>query len=213
MGAGVGAAVGGLLGFLGLGRGKLKRQASEIADQGFPEIRSIFEEYKTFRRDFSAAQAAMRAVWAQMVGAWQQIGRGVGGHSIRDQRRYFEQILEDLRQMENERGVRGNVIRALPAPSFQHGGLSHGGGNAYLHPGEFVLSSRAVERIGAALLQGLNSGTGFQTAASGAGETLTLEPVSAQHLAEVFQRDPGAADRGLMAVVRAGGKFSRALRG
>ena len=75
------------------------------------------------------------------------------------------------------------------------------------------MSSRAVERIGAALLQGLNSGTGFQTAASGAGETLTLEPVSAQHLAEVFQRDPGAADRGLMAVVRAGGKFSRALRG
>ena len=81
-----------------------------------------------------------------------------------------------------------------------------------LHPGEFVLSSRAVERMGAALLQGLNSG-GVQAATPGGGATLTIEPASAQHLADMFQRDPGAADRGLMAVVRSGGRFSRALRG
>ena len=213
LGAGAGAAIGGLLGFLGLGRGKLKEQATEIANGGFAEIRRIFEEYKSFRRDFSATQAAMQAVWAQMVGAWQQIGGGVGERSIRDQRRYFDQILVDTHRIENERGIRGNIIRALPAPSFQHGGFSPGGGFALLHPGEFVLSSRAVERMGAALLQGLNSGGGVQAAAPGGGATLTIEPASAQHLADMFQRDPAAADRGLMAVVRSGGKFSRALRG
>ena len=209
--AGVGALVGGLLGFLGIGRGKLKRQASGIADRGFREIRRIFEDYKNFRRDFGPAQASMHVVWEQMVEAWQRIGGGIGERSTRDQRRYFEQILEEMRRVENERGIRGNVIRSLPAPSFQHGGFSHGGGLASLHPGEFVLSTRAVERLGAVLLQGVNSGASFQPVRGGT--TLTIEPASAQHLADMFQRDPRAADRGLMVVVRAGGRFSRALRG
>ncbi len=204
----------GLVGFMALratfARGRIKREASGIADQGFGEIRRIFEDYKNYRRDYGSALADMQQVWAGMVAQWSAMG-GVGARSIRTQEVFFRQYLNQMAQIEEERGIRGNIIRSLPAPSFQAGGFSTGGGLAFLHPGEFVLSNRAVERLGASLLQGLNSGTAGQ--GGGEGMMVELTPASAAILKKMIKLDPAGMDEGLMMVVRAGGKFSRAVRG
>jgi hypothetical protein len=210
IGAAIGAVAGGLLGFFGGGQGKRKEQASGIADRGFAEIRRILDDYVNFRREYGPALAAIQAIWAQMVESWQRIGGGVGQRSIRDQRRYFEQVLEQMRQIEEARGIRGNVIHSLPAPSFQHGGFATGG-LAFLHPGEFVLSARAVERLGASLLQGLN--VGGAGSARGGGMALELSPASAEWLGDLMEHNPDALSKGIMAVIRRGGSASRALRG
>jgi len=210
LGVATGAIIGGLLGFFGGGRGKLKEQASGIADRGFAEIRHIFDDYVNFRREYGPALAAIHTIWAQMVESWQRIGGGVGQRSIRDQRRYFEQVLEQMRQIEEARGIRGNVIHSLPAPSFQHGGYV---GQAFLpavlHPGEFVLSSKTVERLGVSLLQGLNASQARMPVPL----ALELSPASAEWLGDLMEHNPDALSKGIMAVIRRGGAASRALRG
>ncbi len=210
IGAAIGAVAGGLLGFFGGGRGRLKEQASGIADRGFAEIRRILDDYVNFRREYGPALATIHTIWAQMVESWQRIGGGVGQRSIRDQRRYFEQVLEQMRQIEEARGIRGNVIRSLPAPSFQHGGYV---GQAFLpaalHPGEFVLSSKAVESLGVSLLQGLNTSQARMPAPL----ALELSPASAEWLGDLMEHNPDALSKGIMAVIRRGGAASRALRG
>jgi len=97
----------------------------------------------------------------------------------------------------------------LPIPQFANGGLVNGAGNAgtlaVVHPGEYVMSKRAVDDLGVAALNGLNNG-GSQ------GISLSLEPASAQTLSEMLKRNPQALEDGLLVVLRRGGSLSRALR-
>ena len=87
--------------------------------------------------------------------------------------------------------------------------MTGGGQLAVVHPGEFVLSQPAVERRGVGLLEGLNRGT---SAAGTSGFQISMEPASAQTLAEMLKRNPQALEEGLLVVLRRGGAVSRALR-
>ena len=82
---------------------------------------------------------------------------------------------------------------------------------AVVHPGEFVMSSQAVDRLGVSLLDGLNRGS--SSASSAAGVSISLEPASAATLGEMLKRNPQALEEGLLVVLRRGGAASKALRG
>ena len=205
LGAVLGAAIGGLIGFLGGGNGQGKRDASAIADQGFAQMRQIQADYEAYRRDFASAMDAIGSVWSGMVGQWSGMG-SVGANSIKDQTRYYDQIVTHMRQVEDERNRRRSVIGGLPTPSFAAGGYSMSGGTALLHPGEFVMPARLVERLGLSLLQGLQAGG--STNAGGGG--LTMEVLGAAN--DLFTRDPRALEEGLLVVIRRGGSFSKAMR-
>jgi hypothetical protein len=75
----IGAVIGAVAGFFAglLGRGKKKRQATRIAQEGFAEMRKILEQFKRFEVDFDSAMAAVTSLWEQMQAAWRQLGKGI----------------------------------------------------------------------------------------------------------------------------------------
>jgi hypothetical protein len=151
-------------------------------------------------------------VWSQMQSQW------VRPQSAPSQWPYFAAILRAIEQTEDERNRRRQRAALGPIPEFQEGGLvtPHSslvpsrGMLARLHPGEFVLTSQAVERLGLGLLEGFNSGSRIPSPESRV--SISLEPASAQSLGELLKRNPQALEEGLLVVLRRGGAASRALR-
>ena len=96
----------------------------------------------------------------------------------------------------------------LPVPQFANGGLVGGAGGmlALVHPGEYVMSKRAVDSVGVEALNRVNFGGG------GRELSISLEPAGAQTLGEMLKRNPQALEEGLLVVLRRGGALSRALR-
>ncbi|MBI3935097.1 MAG: hypothetical protein HY316_10435 [Acidobacteria bacterium] len=212
IGAGIGAIAGGLRMLFGAGGGKEKRHDAEIANQGFAQLRQIKEDYERQRRDFTSAIDAMNGIWQQMDAAF------IRNESRRDQRRGFDIMLAQVRQIEDERNRRRQLLSLMAPPEFQAGGLvlarpsqPRGAIPAWLHEGEFVMNPQAVKRWGLNLLDGLNRGTAGPSAA--AGPQISIEPASAQTLGEMLKRNPQALEEGLLVVLRRGGPASRALRG
>ncbi|MBI4443522.1 MAG: hypothetical protein HY649_09140 [Acidobacteria bacterium] len=211
----IGAVVGGLVGLLAGGGGKEKQHDAQLSDQGFAQLRQIKEDYEHYRRDYASTVDAMNRVWSQMAGQF------VRSESARTQRPWFDIMLEQVRQIEDERNRRRQGMSVLPLPEFQEGGLVGGWPSqtsltgapripAFLHPGEFVMSSQAVERLGVNALEGMNRG-GNRSQESAV--SISLEPASAATLGEMLKRNPQALEEGLLVVLRRGGAASRALRG
>jgi hypothetical protein len=92
----------------------------------------------------------------------------------------------------------------MAVPEFAGGGLvggsSSGGIAAVVHPGEFVMTQAAVQRIGASVLQGMN------TASAG----VTAEPSNNVYIDPVDLTN--AVRKALPVILRQGGPVSRALR-
>ncbi len=206
IGAAIGAVAGGLIGLLSGGGGSEKRRDAEIANQGFAQLAKILEDYQRFRRDYASTLDAAQRIWNQMQGQW------VRAESARTQRPYFDAILHSIEQTEDERNRRRQWMGLMPVPEFQAGGFvqsrdHQGAVAALLHPGEFVLSQRAVERLGVGLLEGLNRGSsvaGAATAGSG-GLLVEVAPAGEQWFLE-------ALEKGIPVLLRKGGAASRALR-
>lgn len=160
IGAIVGAILGGLFG--AFSRGKKKRGAARVADEGFAAMRRVVEEFERFMIDFESAIAQVNSIWAQMVAAWQQIGGVVGRRSIRGQEPFFRQIVERINRIQKARELRAEVVAGLPIPEFQFGGMvraisAHNGRIlALLHEGEAVLNRRAVRALGETQITRLN---------------------------------------------------------
>ncbi|MBI4459495.1 MAG: hypothetical protein HY648_05505, partial [Acidobacteria bacterium] len=177
-------------------------------------LAQILDDYNHFRREYASAVEAANRIWSQMQSQW------VRKEFAPSQRVYFDSILRSLQQTEDERNRRRQAMSLLPVPEFQEGGfvgtsrslaslgLSRGGQLAVLHPGEFVMNSQAVQRLGVSALEGLNRGSGATS-----GSQISLEPASAATLAEMLKQNPQALEEGLLVVLRRGGPASRALRG
>lgn len=206
VGAVVGGLIGGIAGFFGSSGGKEKRRDAEIANQGFAQLRQILDDYNQFRRDFASSVDSANRIWSQMQAQWAR------PQSAPSQRPFFEAILRSMQSTEDERNRRRQVQALLPVPQFAAGGLVHGAGGAgtlaVVHPGEFVMSKRAVDQLGVSALSDLNRGG----AAPGGAVTISLEPASAQSLGEMLKRNPQALEEGLLVVLRRGSAVSRALR-
>jgi len=204
VGAVLGGIVGGIVGLFRGGGGQEKRHDAEIANRGFAQLTQILEDYSHFRRDFSSAVNDAYRVWNQMQSQW------VRPQSGPSQWPYFAAILRSIEQTEDERNRRRQRTALGPLPEFADGGYigTRGGMLARLHPGEFVLNSQAVDRLGVSMLEGLNSGV----RSSDSGVSISLEPASAATLGEMLKRNPQALEEGLLVVLRRGGAASRALR-
>ncbi len=205
IGAGVGALIGGLVGLFSGGGGKQKEQDTAIANQGFARLREILDDFERFRIDFATALDAAHLVWNQMQAQF------VRSESIRTQRPFFDEIVSSIRRTEDERNRRRQLLSLQPLPEFAAGGavpaatLSLSRGLlAVLHPGEFVMNRRSVERIGLSALEGLNDGS--EPRASASGQSVTLEIPSQ----EFFER---VVERSIPVILRRGGKASKVLRG
>jgi len=165
----VGAAIGAIAGFFAglLGRGKKKRQASRIAEEGFAEMRSIVEQFKKFEVDFDTALGALNAIWEQMQSAWRQLGKSIFNRSLRGEQPEFNMIINELKQIQQTREARARLIESLPLPEFQLGGLvraihsREGRILAFLHEGEAVLNRRAVQALGPQFIERANRAPNF----------------------------------------------------
>lgn len=206
LGALIGGLIGGVAGLFGGGSGKAKQHDTAIANRGFEQLKQILDDYNHFRRDFASSVDAANRIWMQMQSQWSR------SQSAPSQRPYFDAILRSMQSTEDERNRRRQMQAALPVPQFANGGLVGGGGSAgslaLVHPGEFVMSKRAVDEVGAGTLSSLNHGASRRSP----GTSISLEPASAQTLGEMLKRSPQALEEGLLVVLRRGGALSRALR-
>jgi len=205
VGAAIGAVAGGLIGLFTGGSGKEKEHDAAIANQGFAQLRQIKEDFERFRRDFASTVAAMNQVWNQMQASF------VRSQSAPSQRPWFEIMLAQVRQIEDERNRRRQLLALQSLPEFQEGGFvgigirnSESRIPAFLHPGEFVMNREAVERIGRSTLEGFNQGTAPGT--SSGGMTITVEPANQEWFLN-------ALEKGIPVLLRKGGAASRMLRG
>lgn len=162
----IGAVIGAIAGLLGgvFGRGKKKRQAARVAEEGFAEMRRIVEQFKRFQIDFDTSLAQITAIWEQMQAAWRQLGKSIFKRSLRGEQPEFDQIVGELKQIQQAREARSRLLETLPLPEFQAGGLVRavraGDGRvlAFLHQGEAVLNRRAVQALGEERIDRLNRG-------------------------------------------------------
>lgn len=205
IGAGIGFVAGGLMGFFTGGSGKVKRQDTAIENAGFAQIKQLLEDYERHRRDYGDTIDSMNRTWEQMAGQF------VRSESKRDAKRNFELYISRIQGIEDERNRRRQLMALLPVPSFQAGGLvsgewrmASGGKLAVVHPGEFVMSQRAVQRWGTSLLEGLNRGAPAP-ATSGGGYSLTVWTPSKEFAAKIVEE-------GIPVVIGRGGMASRMLR-
>lgn len=138
-------------------RGRKKEQASDIANQGFAEIREAVEAFEKHSATYEATISQLNRIWGQMEAAWRQIGGSVGSNSIRDQRRYFDDAVRQVDAIQKERERRGVLISNLPLPQFASGGFV-GPLGGMVHPGEYVIRREIVQQTGVPYLQRLNQG-------------------------------------------------------
>ncbi len=211
IGTAVGAAIGGLVGLFAGGSGKDKSHDANIANQGFAQLHQVLDDYYAFRRNYASSVDEAFKIWQQMVKQWTR------PQSASSQLPYFDQILTAMQQTEDQRNRRQELQSLRPLPEFANGGLvgqtslpASGGMLAVVHPGEFVMTRQAVDRIGTSVLEGLNTGT--EPRPKGSGSALTIEPASSATLANFLKSNPQALDEGLLVVLRRGGPASRALR-
>lgn len=203
----IGAAIGAIVGVImaSLQRGKLKREASRIADQGFAEMRRVLEEFKRFQVDFESALSQVNAVWAQMVQGWSGMGK-VGRRSIQSQQPFFQQIVDEINRIQKARELRGQIIGGLPIPEFQLGGVvrtiqnQNGRILAFLHQGEAVLNRRAVQAVGERRIDELNSRP--FAAAQGDSFNITINAVDGESMERWLSRNEGRLVRFLRRAAR-----------
>ena len=209
IGAGIGALVGGVAGFFGGGAGKEKRAAADIADQGFADIRTIFEEYRAHQRAYGLALAEMNKVWTGMVQAWRAIPKGIGDRSIQDQSRYYNQYLDQMRTIEAARQGR-SVSSAFGLPEFQSGGWTGSGGIAIVHPREMVVNEAAVRSIGRENLERANAVPSLLP--SPGGDEYVFIRAKASDIGDILSGDPSALERPIFGMLRRkAGPASRSL--
>jgi hypothetical protein len=139
----------------------------------------------------------MNQVWVGMVGGWQKIGGSVGSNSIRDQSRYYQQYLDQMKTIETARQQRQGT--GLGLPEFATGGYVTRRG--MVDAGEFVVNQRAVERIGVQTLEAANNGSGSSASA----QFIMVD------LGDLLEKNPRALERGILGVIKSGGKFSKVV--
>jgi hypothetical protein len=199
VGAAAGAIIGGLVSVLGGGQNKQKDHDSALENQTFTQMNQILDDYYHFRRDYPSAVDSENQLWNNMVGQFQRPDSAI------TQRPYFDEILRSMQMTEDERNRRRQLQSLLAVPEFAEGGyVGSGPILARLHPGEFVMTRQAVDRIGTSVLEGLNV-AGSRMAATGDGFIASVWMPSKEFAANVVAA-------GVPIVIQRGGPASRLLR-
>ena len=162
IGAGVGALIGGIASLFGGGGNSDKNHDSALENQTFAKMNQTLQDFYQFRTAYDTAKSEITNDWNQMVSQFKR------KDSEANQFPYYQAILTALDNVQNQRVARQQLQGMMAVPEFAVGGMvggADGGMVAVVHPGEFVMSKQAVDRIGSSVLAGLNSGTtaGVQT--------------------------------------------------
>ena len=209
IGAGVGALIGAGIGFFAGGSGPDKRHDTEIQQAGERAMFAALEDFERHRIDFTRATQTVESAFEQMTAQFQR------PESRRIPQINRDNILARIREIEDERNRRRELLALQALPEFHEGGLvgnrEQGIGNsreipAMLQAGEFVMSSAAVRRLGVSLLEGLNQGTGSREQGTGGGYSIQVWVPSKEFAAEIVEK-------GIPVVLGKGGRASRILRG
>jgi len=205
----IGAALGLTLGLLfGGGSGRAKEHDTAIQQQGERIMFQALEDYERHRIDFESATGTIQSAFREMVNQF------VRSESRRIPQIEHDNILRRIREIEDERNRRRELLAIQALPEFAEGGYVFGatsriGGGipALLHPGEYVMTSDAVSRLGVRLLEGLNRGALSSRAGFG-------EEGEEYRLVRVNKAEWDAAlEDSLPRIISRGGRASRMLRG
>jgi hypothetical protein len=170
--AGIGAAIGALVGLFR--RGGQKKKASGL-EQGFEfAANDLFEQFKQFKIDYESALSGMQALILQGQQSLTSAGLGRWGRQgAENLTRVIQDEIRALEALEKQREARATLMAGMTIPEFAVGGsvsgfgtrgLGLGGGIlAILHPGEFVMRQQAVDALGTNFLAALNRAPRFDS--------------------------------------------------
>jgi len=168
--AGIGAAIGGLVGLFR--RGGQKKKASGL-EQGFEfAANDLFEQFKQFKIDYESALSGMQALILQGQQSLTSAGLGRWGRQgAENLTRVIQDEIRALEALEKQREARATLMAGMTIPEFAVGGsvsgfgargLGLGGGIlAILHPGEFVMRREVVDALGQNFLTQMNRAPRF----------------------------------------------------
>jgi hypothetical protein len=218
--AGIGAAIGGLVGMFRRGRQKKKSAALE---QGFEfAADDVLKAYELHKVDYESAISSLEGLIVSGQETLTSAGTGRWGRQgAENLTRVIQDLIARVNDLEKQRQATTTTLAGMTIPEFAVGGavstwqsaVGSRGILAILHPGEFVMRQQAVDYLGQNFLAALNRGPAF---ASG-GPVSPSSPLSAGqqggihiHGDLILQPSKGMSDTEAMDMVARG--FKRAVR-
>jgi len=215
--AGIGAAIGGLVGLFR--RGGQKRKASALEQQFEFGANDLLEQFKQFKIDYDSALAGMQELIAQGQQTLTSAGLGRWGRQgAEGLTRTIQDEIRALEALQKQREARAVLMAGMTIPEFAAGGpvgfrTADGAILGLIHPGEFVMRREAVDALGGSFLAALNRAPRFALG----GPVSPPSPLSAGqqggihiHGDLILQPAKDMSDREAMQMVVRG--FKRAVR-
>jgi hypothetical protein len=163
--AGIGAAIGGLVGLFR--RGGQKRKASALEQQFEFGANDLLEQFKQFKIDYESALAGMQELIAQGQQTLTSAGLGRWGRQgAEGLTRTIQDEIRALEALQKQREARAVLMAGMTIPEFAAGGpvgfrTADGAILGLIHPGEFVMRREAVDTLGQNFLTALNRAPRF----------------------------------------------------
>lgn len=163
--AGIGAAIGGLVGLFR--RGGQKRKSAAL-EQGFEfAADDVLKQYELHKIDYENAISSLEGLIAS--GQQTLLGAGTGRwgrQGSENLTRVIQDLITRVNDLEKQRQAITTTLGGMTIPEFATGGpigyrLATGGILAIVHPGEFVMRREAVDNLGANFLAALNRAPRF----------------------------------------------------
>lgn len=166
--AGIYAAVGALIGWIG--KGRAKRKAAEAEEQYEFAANDLYDQYKKWKIDYDTALTGMQQLIAS--GREDLLHRGLGGAGqagANNLTMVIQNEIKALDELKKKREASAQFMAGMTLPEFALGGQVPGigfqvpgaGVLAIVHPGEFVMRREAVDALGTSFLGALNRAPRF----------------------------------------------------
>jgi hypothetical protein len=216
--AGIGAAIGGLVGMFRRGRQKKKSAALE---QGFEfAADDVLKAYELHKVDYESAISSLEGLIVSGQETLTSAGTGRWGRQgAENLTRVIQDLIARVNDLEKQRQATTTTLAGMTIPEFAVGGavstwqsaVGSRGILAILHPGEFVMRREAVDNLGANFLAALNRAPRFALG----GPVSPSSPLSAGqqggihiHGDLILQLSKGMSDRAAMDTVVRGFKLA-----
>jgi hypothetical protein len=163
--AGIGAAIGGLVGLFR--RGGQKRKSAAL-EQGFEfAADDVLKQYELHKIDYENAISSLESLIAS--GQQTLLGAGTGRwgrQGSENLTRVIRDLIARVNDLEAQRQATTTTLAGMTIPEFAIGGpvgyrLPTGGILAIVHPGEFVIRREAVDALGENFLTRMNRAPAF----------------------------------------------------
>jgi hypothetical protein len=187
--AGIGAAIGGLVGLFRRGR---QKQKSAALEQQFEFAgNDILKQYELHKVDYESAISSLEGLIASGQETLLAAGTGRWGRQgAENLTRVIQELIARVNDLEKQRQATTTTLAGMTIPEFAIGGSVPGLGTrgsglgggilAILHPGEFVMRESAVDALGVNFLAALNRPPSF--AAGGAVSPSRVVPHGGIHI-------------------------------